>query len=113
MVSVHVVGARAARTLNARYRGKDKPTNVLSFPGPGVMPDGERPLGDIVICAPLMAREAHAQRKTLIAHWAHITVHGTLHLLGFDHQRPGEARQMEALEVRVLGKLGIGDPYLT
>jgi len=113
VVSVHIVGARAARTLNARYRGKHKPTNVLSFPGPDLMPDGERPLGDIVICAPVMAREAHAQRKSLTAHWAHITVHGTLHLLGYDHQQPGEARRMEALEVRVLGKLGIGDPYLT
>lgn len=113
VVSVHIVGVRASRTLNARYRGKDKSTNVLSFCGPGALPDGEWHLGDVIICAPVMAREARDQRKPLTAHWAHITVHGTLHLLGFDHQKQREARRMEALEVGVLGKLGIGDPYLT
>ena len=112
VVSVHIVGERAGRTLNARYRGKDRATNVLSFPGPGALPDGEHLLGDIVICAPVMAREAREQGKTPAAHWAHITVHGTLHLLGFDHLRACEAQVMEALEVRVLHLLGIGDPYV-
>lgn len=111
LVSVHIVGVRASRALNARYRGKDKPTNVLSFSGPGALPDGEWHLGEIVICAPVMAREARDQAKDISAHWAHITVHGVLHLLGFDHQRPDEALRMEALEVRVLRKMGIADPY--
>jgi len=112
VVSVHIVGAHAGRTLNRRYRGKDRPTNVLSFLGPGVLASGEQLLGDIVICAPVMAREAREQRKAIAAHWAHITVHGVLHLLGFDHLRARDAQTMEMLEVRVLKGLGIEDPYV-
>lgn len=111
VVSIHIVGARAGRTLNARYRGKDQPTNVLSFPGPGALPSGEQLLGDIVICAPVMAREAREQEKPAAAHWAHIVVHGVLHLLGLDHVRARDAQAMEALEVRVLKELRIADPY--
>jgi probable rRNA maturation factor len=110
-VSIRVVGAARSRRLNARYRRKDKPTNVLSFAGAGVTPDGRRILGELVICAPLMAREARAQGKTLRAHWAHITVHGVLHLLGFAHERQPEARKMAAREIQILDRLGFSDPY--
>ena len=110
-VSIRVVGAARSRRLNARYRRKDKPTNVLSFAGAGVAPDGRRYLGELVICAPLMAREARAQRKTAQAHWAHITVHGVLHLLGFAHEHEPEARKMARREVQILDRLGFSDPY--
>ncbi len=108
---IQVVGIRAGRRLNARWRGKDRATNVLSFPGPGPLSCGECLLGDIVICAPVLAREARQQGKTLEAHWAHIVIHGVLHLLGFDHEHPRQARQMEGLEVQILEGLGFSDPY--
>jgi len=85
VLSVRVVGVARSRTLNARYRNKDKPTNVLSFGGAGSTPDGRHYLGELVVCAPVVAREARSQGKSLQAHWAHMTVHGVLHLLGFDH----------------------------
>jgi probable rRNA maturation factor len=110
-VSIRVVGAARSRRLNAHYRQKDQPTNVLSFAGAGVTPDGRRHLGELVICAPLMAREARAQAKTPQAHWAHITVHGVLHLLGFTHERQPEAGKMAAREVQILDRLGFSDPY--
>ena len=110
-VSIRVVGAARSRRLNARYRRKDQPTNVLSFAGAGVAPDGRRFLGELVICAPLMAREARAQRKSRQAHWAHITVHGVLHLLGFAHEHAPEARKMARREVQILDRLGFSDPY--
>jgi probable rRNA maturation factor len=110
-LSIRVVGAARSRSLNARYRNKDKPTNVLSFAGAGSTPDGRRFLGELVICAPLMALEARAQGKTPKAHWAHITVHGVLHLLGFAHERDAEARKMAAREVQILDRLGFSDPY--
>ena len=111
-IAVRVVGRREGRRLNARWRGKDYPTNVLSFPVEG-MPRGlrPRPLGDLVICAPVVAAEARAQGKTLSAHWAHLVVHGVLHLLGHDHERDDEARRMERRERRVLARLGFPDPY--
>lgn len=111
VVSVQVVGSRAGRALNGRFRGQDSPTNVLSFSGPGASAAGEHFLGDIVICAPVLAREASAQRKSRQAHWAHIVVHGTLHLLGFDHLRPGQARVMESLETQIIESMGFPDPY--
>ncbi len=111
MLSIRVVGACAARRLNARFRGRDYATNVLSFPGAGLTPDGTRWLGDVVICAPVVAREARAQRKDIHAHWAHMTVHGVLHLLGFDHLNERDARHMEAREVRLLSKAGFANPY--
>jgi len=110
-MSVHVVGRRAGRSLNARYRGKDAPTNVLSFAGAGVSPSGVNFLGEIVICAPVLARESREQGKPVQAHWAHITVHGVLHLLGFDHIKPREARKMEALETQILESMGFSNPY--
>jgi probable rRNA maturation factor len=111
VLSVRVVGTTASRALNAHYRRKDKPTNVLSFAGAGEMPDGRRFVGELVICAPVVAREARSQRKTLLQHWAHMTVHGVLHLLGFDHELARDARIMAVMEVQILDKIGYSDPY--
>ena len=111
VVSVRVVGAARSRNLNARYRHKDKPTNVLSFGGAGPSPDGRNYLGELVICAAVAAREAKRAAKPPEAHWAHLTVHGVLHLLGFDHERPADARKMSAKEVQILDRLGFSDPY--
>jgi probable rRNA maturation factor len=111
VLSVRIVGKARSRSLNSHYRHKDKPTNVLSFAGAGVAPDGRRFLGELVICAPLVALEARAQRKTLRAHCAHLTIHGVLHLLGFDHERAAQARKMAAREIQILDRLGFSDPY--
>lgn len=108
---VRVVGSAESRRLDRDYRGKDKPTNVLSFPSSPEERVASGALGDLVICAPVVAREAREQRKTLGAHWAHMVVHGTLHLLDYDHERPRDARAMEALEVEILRGLGFHDPY--
>lgn len=113
-VSVRVVDRDEMQMLNRRYRDREGTTNVLSFPAGPVagLPDGENgPLGDIVVCAPVVSEEATQQRKPLSAHWAHLLVHGTLHLLGHDHEHDDEAREMEALEVRILALSGIPDPY--
>jgi probable rRNA maturation factor len=110
-VSIRIVDEPEMRALNARYRGKDYATNVLAFPAelpPGV---DVALLGDIVVCAPVVRREAAEQSKPVRAHWAHLLVHGTLHLLGHDHERPRAAAAMEALERRVLATLGFPDPY--
>jgi probable rRNA maturation factor len=111
LLSIGVVGAARSRTLNARYRAKDRPTNVLSFGGTGSLPDGRHFLGELVICAPVVAREARSQGKSAESHWAHMTVHGVLHLLGFDHERAAEARKMEAAEIQILDRLGFSNPY--
>jgi probable rRNA maturation factor len=111
VLSVRVVGRAASRSLNARFRNRPRPTNVLSFQGAGLLPDGAHDLGELVICAPLVAVEARAQRKPLAAHWAHLTVHGVLHLLGLDHQAPEEASRMEAIETQILDRFGFSDPY--
>jgi probable rRNA maturation factor len=111
VLSVRVVGAARSRALNARYRNKDRPTNVLSFRGAGLAPDGQTYLGELVICAPVVAREAELQIKSRESHWAHMTVHGVLHLLGFDHEHAGESRKMAAREVQILDRLGFSDPY--
>jgi probable rRNA maturation factor len=110
-LSVRIVGMARSRSLNSRYRQKHKPTNVLSFAGAGMAPDGRFFLGELVICAPLVALEARAQEKTLRAHWAHLTVHGVLHLKGFDHERAAEARKMAYRETQILDRLGFSDPY--
>jgi probable rRNA maturation factor len=110
-LSVRVVGRARSRSLNARFRHKLRPTNVLSFQGAGALPDGARHLGELVICAPVVAQEARAQGKPLAAHWAHLTVHGVLHLLGYDHEVRVEASRMEALEIQILDRLGFSDPY--
>jgi len=111
VLSIRVVGAARSRSLNARFRQKDKPTNVLSFSGAGLAPDGRNYLGELVICAPVVAREALAQGKPAESHWAHMTVHGVLHLLGFDHERRDEALRMASHEVQILDRLGFSDPY--
>jgi len=111
-LAVRIVTPGQMRTLNRRWRGKDKPTNVLSFPAtpaPGVQP---RPLGDVVICPAVLRREAGEQGKSLEAHWAHLVVHGVLHLAGYDHERAADARRMERREISVLKSLGFGNPYL-
>ena len=113
-VSVRIVDEHEMRTLNREYRKQDKPTNVLAFPAGDAefVPPGERPLlGDIVVCAAVVAREAEEQGKQLDHHWSHMLVHGTLHLLGYDHATDREATEMEALERSVLDSLGIADPY--
>ncbi len=110
-LTVRIVGEAEITDLNRRYRGKDRPTNVLSFPfeaPPGVPVEL---LGDLVIAAPVVRREAAEQGKPEIAHWAHLVVHGTLHLLGHDHQTDAEAEAMEAREVAILATLGYPDPY--
>ena len=110
-LSIRIVDIAEGRALNRDYRGKDYATNVLSFPAelpPGV----SLPLiGDLAICAPVVAREAAEQGKDPRDHWAHMTVHGVLHLLGYDHIQDSEAEAMEALETRILAGLGIADPY--
>lgn len=113
-VSIRIVDAREMRALNNEYRGKDKPTNVLAFPTgdfvglPAGMP---APLGDIIICASVVRDEAAEQGKAITDHWAHMLVHGTLHLLGYDHETQPEAAEMEELETRVLSEHGLADPY--
>jgi probable rRNA maturation factor len=109
---VRIVGAARSRALNARYRHKDRATNVLSFGGAGRMPDGSTDLGELVMCAPVVAREAASQGKSARAHWAHLTVHGVLHLLGFDHEAPAGTRKMEAREIQILDRLGFSNPYV-
>jgi probable rRNA maturation factor len=111
VLSVRIVGLARSRSLNARYRHKDKSTNVLSFSGAGAVPDGRHFLGELVICAPVVAREALDQGKSLEAHWAHMTVHGVLHLLGFDHEEEPEAVKMASKEIQILDRLGFSDPY--
>jgi probable rRNA maturation factor len=111
VLSVRIVGKARSRSLNSRYRHKNKPTNVLSFAGAGLAPDGRSFLGELVICAPLVALEARAQDKTLRAHWAHLTIHGVLHLMGFDHERDAEAAKMAAREIQILDRLGFSNPY--
>lgn len=110
-LTLRLVDRDESRELNSRYRGKDKPTNVLSFPAE--LPPGlDIPLlGDIVICAPLVGEESEVQHKSLQAHWAHLVIHGVLHLLGHDHQDEQEAAEMEAIEVELLASLGYGNPY--
>jgi probable rRNA maturation factor len=112
-LTVRVVGRGESAALNARYRGKRGPTNVLSFPGEaGAAKSRELlPLGDVVICASVVAREAREQGKRLAAHWAHMVVHGTLHLQGYDHENARDAKRMEARELKVLRALGFPDPY--
>jgi len=113
-VAVRVVDAEEIRTLNHLYRQQDKATNVLSFPVGEVagLPEDELlMLGDIVICASVISAEAAEQGKLLADHWSHLLVHGTLHLLGFDHDTDATAAEMEALEARLLAEKGITDPY--
>jgi probable rRNA maturation factor len=127
-LSIRIVGAAESRRLNRTWRGKDKPTNVLSFPS-APLPRGSQstvrfaqalgdkrqatgePLGDLAICAPVVAREAREQGKPSSAHWAHMVVHGVLHLLGYDHEIDRDAELMEAREVAILAHFGYANPY--
>jgi probable rRNA maturation factor len=106
-VTVRIVGGREARALNRRFRHRDRPTNVLTF----VMRTRPRLEGDVALCAPLIAREARAQRKSAAAHYAHLVVHGVLHLQGYDHAAQRDARVMERRETRIVTRLGFPDPY--
>ncbi len=103
-IALRIVGAPEAKALNKKYRAKNYATNVLSFPYGGGC-------GDIVLCHPVIAREARAQGKTLRAHYAHLVVHGVLHLRGYDHRRRSDAARMERAEIRILRRLGVADPY--
>jgi probable rRNA maturation factor len=111
-LGVRVVGPAESRRLNRTYRGKDKPTNVLSFPASKEERELCGSLGDLVVCAAVVAEEAREQGKERAAHWAHMVVHGVLHLHGYDHERPRAARAMERLEVEILGGFGYQNPYL-
>lgn len=111
-MTVRIVDEEESHHLNLTYRGKDKPTNVLSFPFE--CPDEVELalLGDLVICRQVVEREAEEQEKPLIAHWAHMIVHGSLHLLGYDHIEDDEAEEMESLETEIMLGLGFADPYV-
>ena len=110
-LTIRLVDEPESQELNSEYRQKDKPTNVLSFPAD--LPDiVDLPLlGDLIICAPVVAKEAEEQHKSLNAHWAHLVIHGTLHLLGYDHIDENDANIMEAIETSVLATMGIDCPY--
>jgi probable rRNA maturation factor len=120
-LTLRVVTINEARALNSAYRGKDYATNVLTFNYGNEPAYGDEPTvstdsagglhGDIVMCAAVVAAEARKQGKTLASHYAHLTVHGVLHMQGYDHERPADARRMEALEIKLLAKLGYADPY--
>lgn len=111
-VNLLIVGTRRGRAFNRDFRGRDHATNVLSFPYEPLPHEKSDLLGDLVICAPVVVREAREQRKPLRAHYAHLVVHGTLHLLGHDHERDADAERMETLETRILARLGIPNPYV-
>jgi len=111
-IALRIVDDEEGRALNRDYRGKDYATNVLTFVYDDEFPGAELPLaGDIVLCAPVVASEAAQQGKPVEAHYAHLTVHGVLHLQGYDHETDAEARTMEAMETKIVTKLGYADPY--
>jgi probable rRNA maturation factor len=111
-LTIRLVNNEESQQLNMQYRGKDKPTNVLSFPFE--VPEGVELnlLGDLIICIEVMKQEAQEQNKALFDHWAHLVIHGCLHLVGFDHISDTEAVEMESIETSILKKLGISDPYV-
>ena len=110
-VTIRIVGVEESQALNHQYRGKDKPTNVLSFPFEAPAGITVPLAGDLVICAPVVEQEAQEQHKDPVAHWAHMVVHGMLHLQGYDHIEDDDAEAMEALEIRLLAQLGFINPY--
>ncbi len=110
-LTIRVVDSEESAELNQTYRHKAGPTNVLSFPFESEVPLEIPLLGDLVICAPVVQQEAQQQSKTIQAHWAHMVVHGVLHLQGFDHQTQSEAQEMETLEIQILADLDFSNPY--
>ena len=111
-LTISIVDTEESHQLNHEYRGKDKPTNVLFFPfeaPPGIELDL---LGDLIICRQVVEKEAEEQNKPLLAHWAHMVVHGSLHLLGYDHIEDDEAEEMESLETEIMQAMGFEDPYI-
>jgi len=111
-LTIRIVDDAESKELNMQYRGNDKPTNVLSFPFEAPPHIELNLLGDLVICAPTVAEEAREQQKSELSHWAHMVVHGTLHLQGYDHIDDKEAEEMENLEIEILNSLGFSNPYL-
>lgn len=112
-IILRITDSAESSLLNEAYRGKTGPTNILSFFLGSLLPD-ERDrylLGDLILCQPIVEEESRLQKKALLAHYAHLTLHGILHLLGFDHQTPQDEQRMESLEIKVLGELGYNDPY--
>lgn len=110
-VNIRLVGEEESRLLNTKYRHKNRPTNVLSFPLDAPVSEDTNLLGDLVICAPVVKSEARDQGKPADMHWAHMVIHGMLHLQGYDHEQPGDAGRMERLERDIMAGLGYGDPY--
>lgn len=106
-ITVRIIGRAEGKSLNRHFRGTDRPTNVLSF----VYRDAPPYEGDLALCAPVVTREAREQRKSVAAHYAHLVVHGTLHLQGYDHEKAADAGVMEARESQIVTKLGYPDPY--
>lgn len=110
-LSIRIIDKNESAMLNQTYRKKTGPTNVLSFPMEASIDIVPPHLGDLAICAPLVLQEAHEQNKSIISHWAHLTIHGILHLLGYDHQTDKDASKMEAIEKHIMKKLSYQDPY--
>ena len=111
-LTVRIVDTQESHQLNHEYRGKDKPTNVLSFPFEAPRGIELDLLGDLIICRQVVEKEAEEQNKPLLAHWAHMVVHGSLHLLGYDHIEDDEAEEMESLETEIMQTMGFEDPYI-
>ena len=111
-LSIRIVDEAEATQLNEKWRDMEGATNVLSFPAEITEEIQPRPLGDVVICAPIIAREAIEQKKSIADHWAHMVIHGTLHLLGYDHIETLEIKKMESLEIKLLNQLNINNPYI-
>lgn len=110
-ITVRIVDEAESRDLNNTYRSKNQPTNILSFPFEAPAQISCDLLGDLVICQPIVEKEALEQNKEPINHWAHLLIHGTLHLLGYDHAEDKEAQEMEGLEIKILSQLGVANPY--
>ena len=110
-LSIRVIDEAESASLNENYRQKQGPTNILSFPYSGIPGTGINLLGDLAICSPLVRKEATEQEKTIQAHWAHLTIHGVLHLKGYDHEDYSTAEQMESLEITIMETLGYTNPY--